>query len=112
MAPGLTKSDIDFLLRKLDGGSYPTSDIGRLLAVVVDSAHAVETRRRVVNELADLPEEEAKRALADVARMDVSNEADELLRSHALDELERIVDSESKTEGQTEENTTHNSPQS
>jgi hypothetical protein len=44
--------------------------------------------------------------------MDVSNEADELLRSHALDELERIVDSASKTEGQTEENTTHNSPQS
>lgn len=94
MAPGLTESDIDSLLEKLDEGTYPRSDLGRLLAVAAESAHAVETRKRVVDGLAGLPEEEAKRMLADVARIDAPSEADEVVRSYALEELERLVAAE------------------
>lgn len=112
MTPGLTKSDVDFLLEKLGEGIYPTSDIGRLLTVVVESAHTVETRRRVVDGLANLPEEEATWSLAEVVRMDISNEADELVRSCALGELERIVGPDSGTGRRAEEQTTRNSPQS
>lgn len=84
----VTESDVSYLVEKLRSGSYPKSDLERLIALARGSGLPLETRKEIVDGLSSLPGEPGLRALADVTAIEDKTHADAVVRAYALELLQ------------------------